>query len=447
MCSITGDEDTPADFNRRVGTRHAFSLDFFSFPEVLSGEIATRLDLFVRHCMAAGAIPLLTLETKGGLNSYSREDIETFIETLAQYDTPILVRYNHEMNGSWYPWGQQPTLYVSKFREFAGIAHENAENVAMAWTPGQGWGYPYAGGAYTGSVDSDPALDTNSDGVLTSADDPYAPFYPGDEAVDWVGFSLYHWGNTGMNRNEIPTPLKWYHANGFEDDVPNFHDLYAKNREKPMIVAETSAFYDPTDSSGGGADEYAIKSGWLNQIFHFDTNSAYALPMILPELKAVCWFDRLKYEEELQGDVDWRITGNARALAEYAEIAKNPSVVASTRPVDYIESVHAPSSIVPGQRVTVEVRAETSQPRKLKVNLLTYPEYRYITGASHSVEAGQHDLVFTLNVPTEYVAEHAVFDVLLLPLDSPDSSALDHVQPNVSLGVPSLLPILLLVVS
>ncbi len=25
--------------------------------------------------------------------------------------------------------------------------------------------------------------------------DPYAPYYPGDAATDWVGMSLFHWGS------------------------------------------------------------------------------------------------------------------------------------------------------------------------------------------------------------------------------------------------------------
>ena len=32
---------------------------------------------------------------------------------------PVIVRFAHEMNGSWYPWGQQPTEYVAAFRRVA----------------------------------------------------------------------------------------------------------------------------------------------------------------------------------------------------------------------------------------------------------------------------------------------------------------------------------------
>src|SRR5438309_5227705 len=55
---------------------------------------------------------------------------------------------------------------------------------AMVWAPHYGGGYPFTGGRYV-AVRGTPdfkALDANSDGVLTMADDPYATYYPGDDA-------------------------------------------------------------------------------------------------------------------------------------------------------------------------------------------------------------------------------------------------------------------------
>jgi soluble lytic murein transglycosylase-like protein len=67
----------------------------------------------------------------------------------------------------------------------------------MLWAPNYGGGYPFASGQYNalpGTSDF-ALLDTNHDGVLNMSDDPYLPYYPGDDAVDWVGMSLYHWGS------------------------------------------------------------------------------------------------------------------------------------------------------------------------------------------------------------------------------------------------------------
>ena len=38
------------------------------------------------------------------------------------------------------------------------------------------------------------ALDTNGDGWVDMSDDPYGPFWPGADYVDWVGLDIYHMG-------------------------------------------------------------------------------------------------------------------------------------------------------------------------------------------------------------------------------------------------------------
>lgn len=132
-------------FNRDTGIRHAMFMTFLSFPEVLDphGPEHARAARFVRECRGVAALPAITLECFGGLNSYSRSHIEAFADWLNRCGTPMILRWNHEMNGSWYPWGQQPDLYVRRFREFAGVIRQRAPRVAMAWTPNQGWGYPW----------------------------------------------------------------------------------------------------------------------------------------------------------------------------------------------------------------------------------------------------------------------------------------------------------------
>ena len=66
----------------------------------------------------------------------------------------------------------------------------------MVWAPNEGAGYQFGGNAFSAVVGSREAaaLDTDGDGELTRADDPYAPYWPGEDAVDWVGMSLYFWG-------------------------------------------------------------------------------------------------------------------------------------------------------------------------------------------------------------------------------------------------------------
>ena len=53
------------------------------------------------------------------------------------------------------------------------------------------------------------AMDTNKDGLVNMHDDPFTPFWPGDEYVDWVGLSLEYFGLFNL-KNTLPIPLEFY---------------------------------------------------------------------------------------------------------------------------------------------------------------------------------------------------------------------------------------------
>jgi hypothetical protein len=222
---------------------------------------------------------------------------------------PAIVRFAHEMNGSWYPWGQDPVAYVAAFRRVADAVHGLAPTAATLWAPNQGAGYPYSGGEYEARPGGPEAgaLDTDGDGSVDEDDDPYAPYWPGEGFVDWVGMSLYHWGTAHpWGENEVPA------AGSFDamitgspavggDSSPDFHADYAERFGKPLAIVETAAFYRP---DGGGAEEQAIKSAWLDQVFAADARSRY------PFLRLVNWFEWRKQEAEVGAVVDWRITAD-----------------------------------------------------------------------------------------------------------------------------------------
>ncbi len=298
-------------FNAATGVRHPLFMTFFSFPEVLdpNDENHGKVRRFIEECRKAGAIPALTLEAFGGLKSYSVQQVCGLADLLGGFGVPMILRWNHEMNGSWYPWGQQPELYVAKFREFSAVFREKAPHIAMAWTPNQGWGYPWAGGKH-----HNPAL---------ASMDPYAAYYPGDEWVDWVGISFYHWGET-RGANQVPAAGKWGHANGIGNPVPNVHEVYAVGHNKPMLIAETSALYDTGDSLKGGASEFRIKEAWIRQVYNLTDSSQPRLDRDFPMLKAIFWFNILKFEAEVKGDVDWRLDGNPEVAGCYGKAVSNP---------------------------------------------------------------------------------------------------------------------------
>lgn len=323
------DNPTLADFNTATGVQHSAFMEFMRFPEVLEDSSDEQLKIlaFIAACKSVNAIPMLTLEMFSGLNSYTDEQLADLVDFLYYLDVSLFLRWNHEMNGSWYPWGQQPTLYIETYRIFADAIHAGAPNVAMAWTPNQGWGYPWAGGAYSISPDSPDyaILDTNGDGVLNESDDPYGPYFPDSAYVDWVGHSFYHWGN-GSSRgiNEVPYNGKWGNANGIDNAIPNFHEIFAVGYDKPMMIAESSALYDPLNKQGGGASEFDIKSTWIQQVYNLTDDTNPRLDIDFPKIKALFWFSELKYENEVSTEIDWRVHANQEVIDFYNNIVSDP---------------------------------------------------------------------------------------------------------------------------
>jgi hypothetical protein len=218
------------------------------------------------------------------------------------------------MNGSWYPWAQRPVEYVAAFRRMADAVHAKAPGSAMMWAPNYGGGYPFPSGEFRAGPGTAEfaALDTNADGALSGEDDPYAPYYPGDDAVDWVGMSLYHWGSQyPWGENELPEAGKFVQqltgtyagANGDDSAVPDFYTVYGHDHGKPVAIPETAALFVP---GAGGADELALKQAWWEQVF------APGIAEKFPQVKMVNWFEWHKQESEVAGSVDWTITTTPR---------------------------------------------------------------------------------------------------------------------------------------
>jgi hypothetical protein len=93
-------------------------------------------------------------------------------------------------------------------------------------------------------------LDVDGDGSVTRADDPYSPYWPGADAVDWVGLSLFHWGSTWpWGENAVPEPGKLvdqltgtYDGLGGDDrGLPDFYATYGEGYDKPVAAGDRSA--------------------------------------------------------------------------------------------------------------------------------------------------------------------------------------------------------------
>jgi hypothetical protein len=315
--NLDWENQTVAEVSEDLGVTPAVLVQFVRFPLDDGGR--TNLTAFFEQVGAVGAHGLVTLEPHDGLESVTREaaaDLARVLEAgWTDHGVATFVRFAHEMNGSWYPWGQQPDAYVAAFRTVA-EAVQAAPASAMVWAPNEGAGYPFGGGPFEAAPGSNEraALDTDGDGELTAADDPYSPYWPGEDVVDWVGMSLYFWGlEYPWGENEL-APTGRFAAQltgqptGAHDEasqVPDFYAEYAEGQDKPMAIIETAALYDP---DGGGPDEAAVKSGWFQQVFSPDTRDRFG------RIGMINWFEWRKDEPEVGEVIDWRLASD-RELA------------------------------------------------------------------------------------------------------------------------------------
>jgi hypothetical protein len=287
---------------------------FCKFP--LNGGDETDLDDLVARNSLIGAVTLVTLEPDGGLNTVTQAACDEFAARCALYEgegAKLMVRFGHEMNGSWYVWGQKPTAYIAAFRMVADAVHAVTKHTAMVWSPTNGLGYPFGSTTLTF-----PELDTNNDGQFTSADDPYSPYYPGDTYVDWVGMSVYHWGynSGGQIENRVPDDQEFSNLVAGYGQVPDFYEVYsgsASTHKKPMVVPETSALFSLDPSIGGSGTNFAIKQAWWKQLFNTsgDIQESLDISFKFPMLKMIVWFNYNKIEDTTQKIVDWRLTDDA----------------------------------------------------------------------------------------------------------------------------------------
>ncbi|KKQ41634.1 MAG: Family 2 glycosyl transferase [Microgenomates group bacterium GW2011_GWC1_37_8] len=167
---------------------------------------------------------------EGYYDSYIRE----YAKSAKKWNKPFFLRFAHEMNGNWYPWGniekESAQNYIKMWKHVHNIFNEEgADNVIWVWSP------------------NNTDMYGETEGVLD--------FYPGYDYVDWVGFSSFNWG----------TANEW---NQWMDFKSASWKVYSKflTLNKPIMVSETSSV-----SQGGD------KNNWFWQTLNKDIPS---MPMI-----------------------------------------------------------------------------------------------------------------------------------------------------------------------
>ncbi|KAJ3365534.1 hypothetical protein GGF31_008499 [Allomyces arbusculus] len=246
---------SPSEFNSKLGiTASGFSA--FVYVDANSG--LRDPDAILKHAeqvrAAKATFMMLTVEpTPGGLDMMTdsvNDKIAELLQTInTKYGLPLFVRFAHEMNGIWYSWSQQPDKYKSTWIRFAKAVRAKAPSTTLVWAPNAPLGYPWSGsfGAKPGSADYR-AMDTNGDGTVNALDDPFLPYYPGSDWVDWIGVSAFWYGNTWGN-NELPTSEM---ADNFLFNRQGSIVAFANKYNKPFGVFEGGASYYPKGNTPAG---------------------------------------------------------------------------------------------------------------------------------------------------------------------------------------------------
>jgi mannan endo-1,4-beta-mannosidase len=169
----------------------------------------------------------------------------------------IAVRFAHEMNGNWYPWGvftngNSAGEYVRAWRHVHEIfTRIGAKNVIWVWSPNIVW--------------------TNSPNLKK--------LYPGNSYVDWIGLSGYY-GTPGM------LSYKPFNA--------TFSQTIAQLRRftnKPLVITETGA----TNVNG-------LMAHWITQMFE-------QLPAH-KDIIGIIWFEAFRV-------IDWQVADHPAAAAAF----------------------------------------------------------------------------------------------------------------------------------
>jgi hypothetical protein len=189
--------------------------------------------------------------------------IRAWATRASEWGHPFFLRFDWEMNGDWFPWGEgtnenQPGEFATAWRHVHDIfTAVGATNATWVWCP------------YVNHLNL------------------YASLYPGDSYVDWTCLDGYNWGTNPA------APYGWKTFDSL------YGNAYTKVTEtvapaKPMVIGEFAA------SEYGGS-----KAGWIDEMFE-------ALAMRYPQIRGLIWF------ENLGNGMDWPLESSESAVDAFA---------------------------------------------------------------------------------------------------------------------------------
>ncbi|KZO97809.1 glycoside hydrolase family 26 protein [Calocera viscosa TUFC12733] len=322
--------DTPTSFNARLGQ----SAPWFQFaqnipldpldPDTGEGGIVNASQVWETGTDAGVYV---TVYPAQGFGAITDQDVRAPNYVLA--GRGVFLRFAPEMNGNWDVWGIQPTAFKAAWTQMHSIVKLSCPSCALVWSPNASPGYPYSITPDMVSNATDrAALDTDGDGAYTSADDAYAPYYPGDALVDWTGVSYYYKGvypnsyNVAPGQGTVEAALTGYAQPGLEQEeavqYTPFYQTYCLT--KPCMFSESGAAWH-WNSTSPPATYVPPTHTEVEQAWWRDGLTNTSLLTAYPRLKLLMIFEWQKVETD--GGIstlrDFRITNDSQVLEAFKQ--------------------------------------------------------------------------------------------------------------------------------
>jgi hypothetical protein len=213
-----------------------------------------------------GAVPMVSWEPWQGLEAIADgswdHEVRAWAAGAAAFGHPVLLRFAHEMNAPGIPWFGPPVPYLAAWRRLRSLFGEvGAANVRFVWCP------------Y----------------VLDRGVRPFAPYYPGHDAVDWVALDGYNWGRLRFRR-------RWRSFDAVF--AASYAELRTLGPSKPLMLAEVAT-----------ADVGGDKAAWIRSAL------LDAVPARYPTIGAVVWFHRNRPDH-----ADWRLDSSPAAAQAWRDV-------------------------------------------------------------------------------------------------------------------------------
>jgi hypothetical protein len=257
---VWGISGTPATYRALASLRPSVHADFVAFGSSVTPVLAE--DRVLK------ATPMITWEpwtvslapiANGADDAYLME----VARQVASYAGVVYIRFGHEMNGNWYPWGQQPAEYIAAWRHLWHLFRtEGATNVRWVWAPDLLNGLPRP---------------QWQQGV--------AAYWPGSRYVDVVGVTLVAYAFQGAQ------PLSYRFGS-----IDWLRQRYAKPVWLPEVKVDAAERYH-----------------WLSQLRGYLASRHWITGFVWSETPSVG-----QAEGNPTGNMDWSLVGDATARRLFA---------------------------------------------------------------------------------------------------------------------------------